>query len=199
MVEDPEISGDDLVLEDGAGRDVDPVPLVGDDDDGALEHDALPEGDVAADGEVVQLDDVRDAAEALQELVDLLEVLVAQLDEGRRLEHPVGRHLEGPVRQGVEVAHDEQEVGGLLHGEEARPGNGIDNFLICTQTFEGKCLSPWHVYPYPLLEALHGRSHGGLELDDVDSVIEGLWVDDDLHVHRSIFQNALDGCKKYKN
>ena len=99
--------------------------LVGDDDDGALEDDALPEGDVAADGQVVQLDDVRDAAEALQELVDLLEVLVAQLDEGRRLEHPVGRHFEGPVRQGVEVAHDEQEVGGLLHGEEARPGNGL--------------------------------------------------------------------------
>ena len=32
--------------------------LVGDDDDGALEDDALPEGDVAADGQVVQLDDV---------------------------------------------------------------------------------------------------------------------------------------------
>ena len=65
-----------------------------------------------------------DTAEALEELVDLLEVLVAELDEGRRLEHAVGRHLEGPVRQRVEVAHDEQQVGGLLHGEEARPGNG---------------------------------------------------------------------------
>ena len=32
--------------------------LVGDDDDGALEDDTLPEGDVAADGQVVQLDDV---------------------------------------------------------------------------------------------------------------------------------------------
>ena len=32
--------------------------LVGDDDDGALEDDALPEGDVTADGQVVQLDDV---------------------------------------------------------------------------------------------------------------------------------------------
>ena len=122
MVEDPEIAGDDLVLDDGARRDVDPVALVGDDDDGAPERDALPEGDVAADGQVVQLDDVRDAAEPLQELVDLLEVLVAQLDERRRLEHPVGRHVEGPVLQRVEVAHDEQQVGGLFHGEEARPG-----------------------------------------------------------------------------
>ena len=56
-----------------------------------------------------------DTAEALEELVDLLEVLVAELDEGRRLEHAVGRHLEGAVRQRVEVAHDQKQVGGLLH------------------------------------------------------------------------------------
>ena len=66
-----------------------------------------------------------DAAEALEELVDLLEVLVAELDEGRRLEHAVGRHLEGAVRQRVEVAHDQQQVGRLLHRQEARPAKEI--------------------------------------------------------------------------
>ena len=39
MVEYPEVAGHDLVLEYCPGRDVDPVPVVGDDDDGALEAD----------------------------------------------------------------------------------------------------------------------------------------------------------------
>ena len=32
MVEDPEVAGHDLVLQHGPGGDVDPVPVVGDDD-----------------------------------------------------------------------------------------------------------------------------------------------------------------------
>ncbi len=36
VIEDAQVSGDDLVLEDGSGRDVDPVAVVRDDDDGAL-------------------------------------------------------------------------------------------------------------------------------------------------------------------
>ena len=39
MIHDPHVTGDDLVLETGAGGDVYPVPVVSDDDDGALEAD----------------------------------------------------------------------------------------------------------------------------------------------------------------
>ena len=39
VIHDPHVTGDDLVLETGAGGDVYPVPVVGDDDDGALEAD----------------------------------------------------------------------------------------------------------------------------------------------------------------
>ena len=46
VVQDSEISRHDLVLQDGPGRDVDPVPVVGDDDDGAPETHAPAEGDV---------------------------------------------------------------------------------------------------------------------------------------------------------
>ena len=58
VVQDSEISRHDLVLQDGPGRDVDPVPVVGDDDDGAPETDAPAEGDVPGDSEVVQLQHV---------------------------------------------------------------------------------------------------------------------------------------------
>ena len=58
VVQDSEISRHDLVLQDGPGRDVDPVPVVGDDDDGAPETHAPAEGDVPGDSEVVQLQHV---------------------------------------------------------------------------------------------------------------------------------------------
>ena len=78
MIQDPEISGNDLVLEDCSGRDVDSVAGVGDDDDGASERDAAAEHDVAGDGQVVQLQDVRDGSEPLQELGHLEEVGAVQ-------------------------------------------------------------------------------------------------------------------------
>ena len=37
VVEDPEVAGHDLVLKHGPGGDVDPVPVVGDDDHSAPE------------------------------------------------------------------------------------------------------------------------------------------------------------------
>ena len=43
VVQDPEVSGDDLVREDGAPGDVDDLVLVGDDDDFAAERDVLAE------------------------------------------------------------------------------------------------------------------------------------------------------------
>lgn len=36
MVQDAEVAGDNFVLEHGAGGDIDPIAVVGDDDDGSL-------------------------------------------------------------------------------------------------------------------------------------------------------------------
>ena len=55
MVQNSQISRHDLVLQDGAGWDIDPVPMVGDDDDGPPETDPSAEGDVPGHREVVQL------------------------------------------------------------------------------------------------------------------------------------------------
>ena len=188
MIQYSEVAGHDLVLQHGAGGDVDPVPVVGDDDDRAAETHcdivingvmrkdeeltAFAEGDVSGDGEVVQLQDVGDGAEPGEEGGHLLELAVPELHERRGGEHPQRGHLERAVLQAVEVGHDEQEVAGLLDGEEPRPR---------------------HVHPGHLLEALHGGAHGGLQLEDVDAAAELLGVDDDLHVEGVLLQHALDG------
>jgi hypothetical protein len=71
MVENSKISRHDFVLEDGPWRDVDPLALVGDDDDCALENDSPAERHVAGDGKVIQLDDVGNARKARQKFADL--------------------------------------------------------------------------------------------------------------------------------
>ena len=71
MVQNPQVSGDDFILEDRSGRDVDPVAGVCNDDDGAAEGHATPEHDVAGDCQVIQLQDVWNWSESLQEFVDL--------------------------------------------------------------------------------------------------------------------------------
>ena len=74
--------------------------------------------------------------------------------------------------QAVQVGHDEQEVAGLLDREEPGPG---------------------HVDAGRLLETLHGRPHGGLQLVDADPALQLLGVDDDLHVEGVLLQHPLDG------
>ena len=74
MVQNSQISRHDLVLQDGSSGDIDPVPVVGDDDDRSPEADTLPEGDITRHGEVVQLQHVGDRPEPGEEGGDLLEV-----------------------------------------------------------------------------------------------------------------------------
>ena len=45
--------------------------MICDDDDGPFERDAAAEGDVAGDGQVVQLQDVRNRSKTLQKVSDL--------------------------------------------------------------------------------------------------------------------------------
>jgi hypothetical protein len=52
---------------------------------------------------------------------------------------------------------------------------------------------PGHVDSASILETLHGGTDGSLQLDDPDPAIQGLGVDDDLHVQGIGFDEALDG------
>ena len=81
MVQDSEISRHDLVLQDGASGDVDPVAMVGDDDDCPPETNTSAEGDITRYGEMIQLQHVRNTGEPLQELRTALEML-AELHNG---------------------------------------------------------------------------------------------------------------------
>ncbi len=94
VVEDPQVSGHDLVLQDGSRGDVDlniqlyyfpakkmeknmahVISVVCDDDDCPLEGDVLAEVDVPGDGQVVQVDYVGDGGKALQEVAHLIKII----------------------------------------------------------------------------------------------------------------------------
>ena len=79
MVQDSEISRHDLVLQDGSSRDVDPVAVVGDDDDSPPETDTFPEGDIARHGEMIQLQHVGYGAKPDEEILHFLEFLPTEL------------------------------------------------------------------------------------------------------------------------
>ena len=66
-----EVTREQPVLEDAAVGDVDALALVGDDDDGAAEGDVPAEVDVARDGQMIELEDLRNLLEALLEVLDL--------------------------------------------------------------------------------------------------------------------------------
>lgn len=49
---------------------------------------------------------------------DLLE-MVAQFDNGSRVEHPAGIQDQSSVFQGIDVAFDQEQIGAVLHGKES--------------------------------------------------------------------------------
>ena len=112
----------------GSRRDLDLAPLVCDDDDRAAQCDVASEPDVALrplnfvrmptrqtyrDSEVVELEHVRNSAEALLEVGDLLE-RVAKLHDRRLRKHALRVHDELAVLQRVQVAGDQKEIGAAL-------------------------------------------------------------------------------------
>ena len=56
-------------------------------------------------------------------------------------------------------------------------------------------LVPGNVDTARVLEALHGSANGRLKLNDPNTALEGLWVDDDLHVQGVGLDEALDGLQ----
>ena len=120
VIEDPEVSRNDLVLQDGPGRDIDPVPVVRDDDHSPPKADSSTEGDVTGYGDVIQLQHTRDGSEPGEEVGDLLEVVVPQLHQRRGREHSLRGHDEGALLQAVQVRHHQQQVTRLLHKQKSR-------------------------------------------------------------------------------
>ena len=80
MLKQAQATLDDHVLKDGSWRDIDGLTLSRDDDDGAFKGDATAQVDGTGNGEVVKLNDPRNAWDALLEVRDLLEV-ISELDK----------------------------------------------------------------------------------------------------------------------
>ena len=140
-------------------------------DDSASQGHVAAKVHVAGDGQVVELDDLRDLLEALLELRDLLEV-IPKLDHRGGSEHPVLVDDQLPVLERINVALDEEQVRARLHGQEARTRD---------------------VHTVAVREVLDGSTGGGLELDDGLAIIRRLGVDDDLELHLALLHNALHG------
>src|SRR3954467_13616323 len=117
MLKQAQATLDNDVLQDGSRRNVNGLALGCNDDDGALEGDAAAEVDGAGDGEVVELDDLGDAWNALLEVRDFLKV-AAELDE-RGVAEAVGAHLQLAVLNSVQIRLDEHQVRARLDGQES--------------------------------------------------------------------------------
>jgi len=82
MLKQAQATLDNHVLEDRSRGDIDSLALGSDNDDGALEGDAPPKVHGTSNGQMVKLDDLGNAGNALLEVGHLLEV-ATELDEGR--------------------------------------------------------------------------------------------------------------------
>ena len=101
---------------------------------------------------MVQLEAIGDAAETLQELVDLGK-RTTQLDQRHRWERSQRVHVQHALLLGVQVAHDQEKIAGGLDGQET---------------------ASWHVDAQSAIERLNGSARSWLELDDVQAPVSGL-------------------------
>jgi hypothetical protein len=168
----------DDVLEDRSRGDVDGAAFCRDDDDSALERHTTAEVDSTSNGEVVQLQHLRDGGDSLLEVRDLLEV-TTKLDEGSVTEAG-GAHLKLTVLQCVEIRLDEHKVRAGLDRQESSTGN-VDTVGV--------------------VEVTDGSTDSGLKLDNGDIGLSllvtgnGLAVGDNLHLKLIVLNNALDGLE----
>lgn len=90
----------------------------------------------------------------------------------------LGAHGQRACVHAVQVGHDQQEVRGGFDGQEAAAG---------------------HVDAERVVEALHGRAHRRLQLDDVQTAVEGLETQQkpvsQPNVHTSIVLCNGEGMK----
>lgn len=178
MLENPQASLDNNVLKNGPGRNVNRGTLSGDYDDGALQSNTSAKVDLTANGQVVELENARDAGDAALEVRNLLEIR-AQLDERCRSE-AVGVHDELAVLERVEIRLDQHQIGRRLDRQEP---------------------TARHIDAVGVVEMADGSADCGLELDDRQVGLallvggDGLVVGDDFHRKLIVLNDALDGTE----
>jgi len=173
VVDDRNVSGNELVLKDGTIRQVYPRALVCDNDNRSTKSDLASEPHIASHGKMIELEDVGDGTEAFLEVRDLLEV-ITKLDDRGLTEHAVRIHDQLAVLQRVQIAGDQQEIGAALDRQEAATRN-VDTMGT--------------------LEVLDRGTDGSLELNDSLTIVRNLVVDDDVELHPLIVHNTLD-CRE---
>lgn len=85
MLQDPQASLHNNILQGASRWDIDGATLGGDNDDSTLQDNASGKVHISGDGEMIELDDLGDGRDALLELCYLLEVC-AELDQWCRTE-----------------------------------------------------------------------------------------------------------------
>jgi len=173
VVDDRNVSGNELVLKDGTIRQVYPRALVCDNDNRSTKSDLASEPHIASHGKMIELEDVGDGTEAFLEVRDLLEV-ITKLDDRGLTEHAVRIHDQLAVLQRIQIAGDQQEIGAALDRQEAATRN-VDTMGT--------------------LEVLDRGTDGSLELNDSLTIVRNLVVDDDVELHPLIVHNTLD-CRE---
>ena len=98
---------------------------------------------------MIELQTVRNATETLKEIIDFGE-MAAQLDERNRRKRSLGIHFEQTFLLREQIAHDEQQIAGRLHRQEAASG---------------------HVNADGAIEALNGGTRCSLELNHIHSFV----------------------------
>ena len=178
MLQDPQASLHDAVLQNRSRRNVYCAALRGHNNHCALQGHVTTQVDGTGDGQVVQFDNARNARNTFLEVRDLLEVR-SKLDH-RNTTEAVGVHDQLAVLETVEIRLNQQEVGAGLHGQEATTGD-VDAVTV--------------------LEVTDGSTSGSLEL--VDSLVgltllvggDRLFVGDNLHLELVLLNNTLDGTE----
>jgi len=178
VLEEAQTALHDDVLEDRSRGNIDGLALGGDNDDGTLESDATVEGDIAGDGQVVELNHLGDRGDTLLEVGHLLEV-AAELDQ-RSITEPAGAHLELAMLDRVKIRLDKHQVRAGLDGQEA-PARYVDAVGI--------------------FEVADSSTNSSLELEDRDVGLallitrDGLAIGDDFHLELVILNYTLDGLE----
>jgi len=122
VIEDAEISRNDLVFQNRSSRNVDAVAVISDDDHGTFKYDPLAKPDVPRNGQMVQFQNIRNAIESRQVVGNLIE-LGSKFDEGSGGKHSFGVHDERAGVERVKIGHDEQQIRGLLNRQKTASGN----------------------------------------------------------------------------
>lgn len=173
MVQDVEVTGNDLVLQDRARGNVNVRASVGDNDHSALENNIRAKRNISGNGQVVQLQNVGWVVEAGQKVVDLLEV-VAQLDQRNSVEHALGVDRQLAVVERVEIRGNQEQIRSRFDGQETATGD-VDTVGV--------------------VEVLDTGTDGSLELDHLLARLSGLVVDNDLQGELTVLDNTLDSLE----